>query len=187
MRVDVSEGIDPGDWAPSPTEDRVLVGGRTVWTGPFHPPVLVAQPNRWGVIEAYFPDVPCLVEADPAVTGHLPLPGDVVGFVDRSHRPLAEPPKDDTGRRLMKRAVGLGKSLGQIKGVKVAATPFARTLPLLTPSDAHGLIWACAELGLTGLRPLEGLAGGVALTVREEHGPPELDRVTEVIRTVVGR
>lgn len=187
MSVDVSEGISPEKWAPLPGHDRVLVGGHTVWTGPFRAPVVVAQPNRWGVIEQDFPDVRCLVEADPPVTAHLPLPARVGGFLDRCHRPIDIPVEDEAGRRLMDQAARLARSLIQTRGVQVAATPFARTIPLLTPRTPADLIAECAEQGLVGIRPLSGLAGGVALSVRADHGPDHLDHVVSVIRNAVER
>lgn len=186
MRVDVSEGLFPEEWAPLPHHDRVLVGGHTIWTGPFEPPVVVAQPNRWGVIERDFPDVTCLVEADPSVTAHLPLPVRVGGFLDRTHRQIDAPGKDEAGRRLMERAARLARSLTQTRGLQVAATPFARTLPLITPRTPADLISECAQHDLVGIRPLSGLAGGVALSVRPEHGPEELDHIVSVIRDTVG-
>lgn len=187
MRVDVSEGISPDEWAPLPGHDRVLVGGHTVWTGPFDPPVVVAQPNRWGVVERDFPAEMCLVEADPPVTAHLPLPARISGFLDRSHRQIDVPGQEAIGRGLMDQAARLAKSLTQTRGVQVAATPFARTVPLLTPRTPTELISECAEQGLMGVRALSGLAGGVALSVRPEHGPDHLDHVVAVIRAAVGR
>lgn len=181
VKVDLSEGTSPENWAPLPTEDRVLVGGHTVWTGPFRPPVVVAQPNRWGVVEAGFPTVACLVEADPLVTAHLPLPQQVVGFVDRSHRPIDDPRRREAGLRLMETAARLATSLTQIKGVKVAATPFARTVPLLVARDPVSLIRSCTQRGMVGMRALPGLGGGVALTVNEDHGPDELERILRVL------
>lgn len=187
MSVDVSEGISPDEWAPLPGHDRLLVGGHTVWTGPFPDPVVVAQPNRWGVIERDFPAVPCLVEADPPVTGHLPLPARVGGFLDRRHRPIDAPVAEETGRRLIDQAARLAKSLTQTRGIQVAATPFARTIPLLTPRTPADLITECAAQGLVGIRALPGLAGGVALSVRPDHRPDHLDQVVSVIRSVVER
>lgn len=187
MKVDVSEGIPPERWANLPFDDRIMVGGHTVWTGPFRTPVLVAQPNRWGVVEAAFPGLPCVVEADVAVTGHLALPREVVGFVDRAHRPVAPPRESDSGRRLLGSAARVAKRLGQIREVKVAASPFARTIPLLTPRDTAALIRECEREGLVGLRDLPGLGGGIALSVREEHGPEALDRVVEVLARLILR
>lgn len=180
MRIDVSEGVPPESWADLPTDDRIMVGGHTVWVGPFHTPVVVAQPNRWGVIEGSFPDLPCLVEADPPVTGHLPLPDEVVGFLDRAHRTVGPPDKSDSGRELLRRGARLAKRIAQIRGVRLAASPFARTIPLLTPRDPATLMSDCATDGLVGLRPLAGTGGGVALSVREEHGPDELDQIVAV-------
>ncbi|MFP3913317.1 MAG: hypothetical protein ACLFWM_00450 [Actinomycetota bacterium] len=182
MTVDVSEEVPYRQWADLPRGDRVLVGGHTVWSEPVRPPLLVSQPNRWGVVEDHFPPVPCLVEADPAVTGHLPLPDEVVGFVDRAHHPLDAPRETETGRRLLQEAIRLSRRLTQIRGLKVAATPFARTIPILTPRDARALAEGCESDGVAGLRPLEGLGGGVALSIRPEHGPGDLDRIVEVLR-----
>lgn len=185
MRVDVSEGIDPEEWPPLPTDDRLMVGGRTLWTGPFRPPVVVAQPNRWGVIEVDFPAVPCLVEADPVVTGCLPLPDQVVGFVDRAHRPIPAPSDHETGRLLIDRAARLGKQLTQTRRVRLAAGPVARTLPLLTPRHPDDLIAACADRGVVGLRPLAGMAGGVALSVHVDHRPDQLGHLVTAFREAV--
>jgi hypothetical protein len=181
VTIDVSEGAGPDTWAPLPTDDRVMVGGHTVWTGPFRTPVVVPQPNRWGVIESGFPDVPCVVEADPLVTAHLPLPGLVVGFVDRTHRAIDEPYRRDTGLRLMETAARLAKRLTQIKGVRVVATPFARTVPLLVGHDPLSLVRRCSERGLVGMRPLPAVGGGVALSVNEDHGPDELERIQGIL------
>lgn len=185
MTIDVSEGIDPSLWAPLPTNDRVLVGGRTVWTGPFSEPVVVAQPNRWGVIEAEFPDVRCLLEGDPPVTGHLPQPRKVMGYVDRSHQPIDPPQATAAGERLMATAESLAKSITQLGGVTVAATPFARTIPLMIPLEPSRLIATCREHGLLGIHPLPGMAGGIALAVTERHGPKELRTIVEVLASAV--
>lgn len=186
MTIDLSEGIDPSEWGPLPTNDRVQVGGTTVWTGPYDPPVLVAQPNRWGVVESQFPDVPCLVEIDPAVSGWLPMPEDVLGYVDRAHRRIEEPTAGAVGRRLMDDAEHLAKSLTQIRGVVVAARPFARTAPLITPLEAGLVVVRFQDHGLVGVRPLEQMAGAIALTVRDEHHPEDLRRVADVLAEILG-
>lgn len=183
--MNVAEGAPPAEWASLPDGDRVLVGGHTVWTGPFRAPIVVAQPNRWGVIEDRFPDLPCVVESDPVVTGCLPLPAAVLGFVDRAHRPI-DRPGCGHGRSLMDAAASLAAALTQIKGVKVAATPFARTIPLLVPRHPQGLIEECARRGVVGIRPLPGLGGGIALSVRAEHGRAELERIRLVLETCLG-
>lgn len=185
MRIDLAADIHESAWAPLPGHDRVMVGGRTMWIGPFDPPVLVAQPNRWGVIEGEFPPVPCLVEADPLVTGLLDLPEVVVGFVDRSHTPIDPPPATTLGKELMEAARILAKILTQIRGVVVAATPFARTVPVITPLEPSELIAACSVRGVVGIRPLAGMAGAVALTVGPDHGRVVLDRVAEVVAEAV--
>lgn len=183
-RVNVGEGIDPGEWGPLPEDDRVLVGGHTVWSGPFHPPVVVPQPNRWGVIESRFPDVACLVEADAEVTGSLPLPRRVVGFVDRAHRPIERPPTG-TGAELIEKARRLAGALSQIKGVGVAARPFARTIPLLVPAEGTDLIGRCRQRGVEGMRLLPGIGGGVALSAREEHRKGDLEQIVDAVRAAV--
>lgn len=185
MRIDLSEGIDPAEWGDVRSDDRVQVGGVTVWTGPFTTPVIVTQPNRWGVIEPRFPDVPCVVEVDPAVSGWLLMPADVVGYVDRAHRPVDAPQREASGKKLMERARRLAKIITQTRGVVVAATPFARTIPLLTPLDSQQLITGCKERGVVGMRPLSGMAGAVALTVREEHDEEHFRRVAEVLASVL--
>lgn len=182
LTVDVSDDIDPELWAPLPRRDRLAVGGRTIWLGAASGEVVVvAQPNRWGVVEREFPDAPCLVEADPPVTGLLPLPGDVRGFVDRTHRPIPPPRVTDVGRRLLAGAARLGKMFQQIKGVTIAATPFARTVPIITPREPDDLVVACRDRGLTGLRPLGSMAGAVAITVKPEHDRIALERIVEVL------
>lgn len=182
--IDVSEG-DWSTWAALPSEDRVQVGGYHVWTGPFDPPVIVAQPNRWGVVESAFPAEECVVEVDVAVSGWLPMPERVVGYVDRSHRPVAAPAALPAGKALMERARRLSKMLTQTRGVVVAASPFARTIPLLTPLGAADLTERCATRGVVGLRPLEGMAGAVAVTVHSEHRPEDLSAVADVISEIV--
>lgn len=138
------------------------------------------------MIERAFPDLPCLVEADPSVTGHLPLPDEVVGFVDRTHRSIDRPRPDPAGRRLMETAARLAKSLQQIKGVEVAAMPFARTVPLLVPRDPIRLADECVDDGLVGLRPLPELGGGVALSVHEDHDAGRLQHIVTVLRERTG-
>jgi hypothetical protein len=188
LTIDVSDDIDPELWAPLPRRDRLTVGGRTIWLGTHTGEVVVvAQPNRWGVVEREFPDAPCLVEADPQVTGLLPLPGDVRGFVDRTHRPIPPPKATDVGRRLLAGAARLGKMLQQIKGVTIAATPFARTVPIITPREPIDLVAACRERGVKGLRPLGSVAGGVAITVKPEHDRIALERIVEVLEQAARR
>lgn len=187
MRVDLAEGVPSDRWMPLPAHDRVMVGGHTVWTGPFESPVVVAQPNRWGIVEQEFPSVECLVEADPLVTGHLPLPAMVAGFVDRTHRPIAPPSALPEGKRMLEEGQRLAKRLDQIKGLRVAATPFGRTIPLVTPLEAETLIAAAAGEGLVGIRALDGLGGGFALSVGPAHGAAETDYVFGVLRALLSR
>ncbi len=185
VTIDLSEETDPTRWKALPTEDRLVVGGRTVWTGPFQTPVVVAQPNRWGVIESTFPETPCVVEVDAAVSGWLAMPDDVVGYVDRLHRPVDRPPPTPLGRELMDRAQRLAKALTQIRGVVVAASPFARTLPLITPMDPDRLVEACRAHDIVGIRSLGGMGGAVALTVRPEHRPEQLEIVATALAEIV--
>lgn len=185
VTIHLSEEPDPTHWETLPTGDRVVVGGRTVWTGPFETPVVVAQPNRWGVIESTFPEAPCMVEVDPAVSGWLAMPDDVVGYVDRLHRPVDRPQPTPLGRDLMTRAQRLAKALTQIRGVVVAASPFARTIPIITPMDPVKLVEACHGRDIAGIRPLRGIGGAVALTVRPEHRPEDLDTVATVLAELV--
>lgn len=187
VRIDVSEGIDPADFAPLPTHDRVFVGGRTVWTGPFEPPVIVSQPNRWGVIEQGFPTVPCIVEADPVVTGHLGLPEDVRGFLDRAHRPIDPPRPDPPGSDLMRAAARFCSMASQLKGVGPAAQPFARTVPLIIPQDVGVVLAELEADGIIGARPLPEMAGGIALTVHPEHTDSDLRHVVMVLERALGR
>lgn len=185
MTIDLSEETDPTRWESLPTGDRVVVGGHTVWTGPFQTPVVVAQPNRWGVIESSFPEAPCLVEVDPAVSGWLDMPDDVAGYVDRLHRPTDRPQPAPLGRALMNRAQRLAKTLTQIRGVVVAASPFARSVPLITPMDPERLLEACHDRDIVGIRRLRDMGGAVVLTVRPEHGPGELQTVATVFAEVI--
>lgn len=185
MILDVSEGIDPSRWAALPTDDRVLVGGRTVWTGPFRDPLVVCQPNRWGIIEASFPDVPCVIEVDPPVSGHLALPDRIVGFVDRSHAPIPPPAPDPLGTHLISGAQTLSKAVTQIRGITLAATPFARTIPLMTPRESHDVIAGCGDRGMEGVRPLPGLAGGVAITVTKRLAAADFETIVRVLKAVV--
>lgn len=187
MTIDLSEEIDPALWATLPDDDRVFVGGRTVWTGPFREPLVVAQPNRWGVIEEGFPDVACVVEVDAPVSGHLSMPARTVGFVDRAHRSVPPPERQPLGARLIAGAQTLSKAITQIRGVTVAAMPFARTIPLMTPREPADVIAECHRAGLVGIRRLPGLAGGVALTVTERLGPDDFGRIADVLAGVVGR
>ena len=185
MTIDLSEATDPTRWKSLPTGDRVVVGGHTLWTGPFETPVVVAQPNRWGVIESSFPEVPCIVEVDRAVSGWLSMPDHVVGYVDRFHRPTDRPKPTQLGRDLMNRAQRLAKALTQIRGVAVAGSPFARTVPLITPMEPEKLVEACSGRHIVGIRSLPGMGGAVALTVRPEHRSEHLDTVATVLAEVI--
>jgi hypothetical protein len=187
VTVDVSEGDDDRDWAPLPTHDRVLTGGRTVYLGVPDPPLLVTQPSRWGVVEESFPDVACLVECDPLVTAALPLPARVEGWVDRCHRPVEPPGRPRRAEELMGRAARFAGTLTQIRGVRVAATPFGRTIPILVQVEVGGLVAAAAREGVTGLRPLPGLGGGVALSVHPDHDEDALGRVRDVLAALLRR
>lgn len=187
MRVDLAEGVPPDRWTPLPSHDRVMVGGHTVWTGPFDAPVVVSQPNRWGVVEQQFPPVECVVEADPLITAHLPLPEVVEGFVDRTHRRIDPPPALTSGTRMMEEAQRLAKRLTQIRGLQVAATPFGRTVPFVSSVEAPAFIAAAAEEGLVGIRTLDGIGGGFALSVGPDHGSAETEHVFGVLRALMTR
>lgn len=182
--VDVGEEIEPSRWLPLPGDDRLMVGGRTVWTGPYEVPVLVAQPNRWGQAEETFPDLPALVEVDPLVSGHLPMPHQVVGWVDRAHRPVAEPRKTPAGRQLISDTARLAKLLDQIAGVRLVAMPGARTVAFMTPSEPMDVVARCLDAGVIGLRTLDGLAGGIAVAVAPAHTRADLERIAEVLSRV---
>lgn len=183
--IDLSGGSDPSSWALLPTHDRAMVGGTTVWLGGHTLPLVVPQPNRWGVIEQAFPDVPCVVEADPEVTPWMPLPPRIEGWLDRLHQPVDTPRRTQRGRQLMRRADRLGTRLSQIKGVSVVRRPFGRTLPLLTPLEPALLIAAAAGSGVVGIHPIPGLGGGVTITIGHEHTDNDLDRVVSVVSTAV--
>lgn len=185
MTVDISEGIDPHLWPDLPAHDRLVVGGHTFWVGPFQPPVIVAQPNRWGVVESCFPDVPCLVECDPDVIAELPLPAETVGFVDRAHRPIGPEDFGRSATELMRGAARLANRLTQIPGVVVFARPFARSIPLVTPREASAIVARCAAAGIRGMRALAGVGGGIVVTVREEHTAGDHDRVVEALAEAV--
>ena len=184
-RLDVGEAPDPTTWKGLPTEDRLLVGGRTVWLGPYAEPLIVCQPNRWGVVETEFPDIPCLVEIDPVVAGELPMPTEIVGWLDRAHEPLAAPVATATGREAMSRAARLANKLNSIRGVSVLTTGFARTIPLATGLEAAHLIEQSHQRGLQGIRPLPGTAGGFAITVDPLHSDPDLDFIESTLRSIV--
>jgi hypothetical protein len=187
VTVDVSEGGDHGAWAPLPTRDRVLTGGRTVYLGELEAPLLVTQPSRWGVIEASFPAMPCIVECDPLVTAALPLPARVEGWVDRCHRPVEPPGRARRAEELMGRAARFAGTLTQIRGVQVAATPFGRTIPLMVAVDVGDFVAGAARNGVTGLRPLPGLGGGVALSIHPSHDDAALGRVRDVLAVLLRR
>jgi hypothetical protein len=182
--IDVSEEIEATLWPPLPTGDRLVVGGRTVWLGPFDPPLLVAQPNRWGLVEDSFPRVACRVEADPVVAGLLPSPAEVVAWVDRAHRPIPPPVANSEGQRLIAAAGHLGKMIDLIKGVRLIAHPQGRTVAFTTPLEAADLITRCGP-ELTGMRRLDGLAGGVAVVVRPDHSARDLETIAAVIRRAI--
>lgn len=185
MTIDVSEGIEPDLWPDLPTHDRLVVGGHTFWTGPCRPPVVVSQPNRWGVIESRFPDVACVVECDPAVIADLPLPNRVVRFVDRAHRPISPDAFGRSGPQLMRAAARLANRLNQVPGITIFARPFARSIPIITPREAAWVAERCAEEGVRGLRTSPGVGGGIVLTVREEHTPRDHDRIVEALAEAV--
>lgn len=182
--IDVGEEIGPTLWPSLPTGDRLVVGGRTVWLGPFELPLLVAQPNRWGMVEDSFPEVACRVEVDPAVAGLLPHPAEVVAWVDRAHRPIPEPLASSEGRRLIAAAGRLGKMIDLIKGVRLIANPRGRTVAFTTPLEATDLIAGCGP-ELAGMRRLDGMAGGVAVVVRPDHSARDLETIAAVVRRAI--
>lgn len=147
---------------------------------------IVAQPNRWGIVESQFPEGPCLVEADPEVTAHLPLPACVEGFLDRAHRPIPPPRARSEGRELIDKTVRLAKQLAQIPDVRLIDSSVARTIPFLTPLEAALVIEGCRGLGVVGMRVLEGMGGAVALTVHSDHSEPHLARIAAALGRVVG-
>ena len=183
--LDLGEAPDPTPWKSLPTEDRLLVGGRTVWLGPHAEPLIVCQPNRWGVVETEFPGVPCLVEIDPVVAGGLPMPAEIEGWLDRAHVPVPAPIATEAGREAMSRAARLAKKLNSIRGVSVLTTGFARTIPLATALEAEDLISQSTTLGLSGIRPLPGTAGGFAITVDPLHSDPDLAFIESTLRSIV--
>ena len=187
MTIDVGEDIEPSRWAPLPAHDRVLVGGRTVWIESPDIPAIVTQPNRWGVVEADFPAVPCIVECDPELIRELAHPDEVVAFVDRRHERLDPSTFGTHGKELMRQAERLAKRLVQVRGVKVLARPFGRTVPLLTRREGSELAQECAAAGLVGLRPLSEVGGAVALTVNHRHTLEDLDRIAEIFGRHAGR
>ena len=182
--IDVGEEIEAARWPPLPTGDRLVVGGRTVWLEPFEIPLLVAQPNRWGLVEDSFPEVPCRVEADPVVVGLLPHPAEVVAWVDRAHRPIPQPVASSEGRRLIAAAGRLGKMIDLIKGVRLIADPRGRTVAFTTPLEATDLISACGN-ELAGIRRLDGIAGGVAVAVRPDHSARDLETIAAAVRIAI--
>lgn len=184
VSIHVGEQIDPSRWSPLPVADRVLVGGTTAWLGPFDVPLKVAQPNRWGMAEPSFPAVPCVVESDPLVTGQLPLPADVVGWVDRAHRTIDPPTATSAGSALIAAAARLAKMLDQTKGVRLVGPPTARTVALTTPLEPADLIARCIPL-LTGIRRLEGMAGAVAVVVTPDHSRQDLETIADVVHQAV--
>ena len=147
---------------------------------------IVAQPNRWGIVESQFPDGPCLVEADPQVTAHLPLPDCVESFLDRAHHPIPPPRVRSEGRELIDKTTRLAKQLAQIPSVSLIDSSVARTIPFLTPLDAAQLIEGCRRLGVVGMRVLEGMGGAVALTVHPDHEELHLARIAAALGRVVG-
>lgn len=185
MTLFVGEDVDPDSWAELPTHDRVFTGSETVFLPPLSPPVVVTQPNRWGVIEQRFPADPCLVECDPVVVAALPRPGNVAGWMDRRHRPIDLPGRPQRARGLIRRARRLAGMLASLPGVEVAAQPFARTIPLRVRADVTDLIGRMAEEGVVGLRPLEGLGGGLAVSVAPDHRDDDARRLTEILRRLV--
>jgi hypothetical protein len=185
VKIDVSEGIDPDLWPDLPSDDRLVVGGHTFWIGPFRPPVVVAQPNRWGVVESRFPNVPCIVECDPAVIAELPLPDEVMRFVDRAHRPITAEDFGRSGAELMRSAARLANRLTQIPGVSIVARPFARSIPIITPREASWLAERCAEAGIVGLRPLRGIGGAVILSVGEDQTAEDHHRIVEALSQAI--
>lgn len=160
-----------------------MVGGTTVWLGGHTLPLVIPQPNRWGLIEQTFPDVGCVVEADPEVTPWMPLPSRIEGWVDHRHHPIDPPRRTQRGRQLMLRAERLGTMLSQIKGVSVVRRPFGRTLPLMTPLEPARLIATAAADGIIGIHPIHGLGGGVIITIGHEHTDDDLSRVVSVVAT----
>lgn len=146
---------------------------------------IVSQPNRWGIQESLFPDGPCLVEADPEVTAHLPLPARIEGFVDRCHRPIPPPQPRPEGRELLEKTARLAKQLAQISTVRLIDLPVARTIPFLTPLEASQVTEGCRRLGVVGIRVLAGMGGAVALTVHLRHEEPHLAKIAADVGRVV--
>ncbi|MGH8911181.1 MAG: hypothetical protein ACRDVD_01615 [Acidimicrobiia bacterium] len=185
-QIEVGEGIETSLWPPLPVKDRLLVGGTTVWLGPFDIPLLVAQPNRWGMVEEAFPAVACLVETDPLIAGLLPQPANVVGWVDRAHRPIEPPKATGEGQTTIDAAGRLAKMIDQIKGVRLIARPQGRTVVFTTPLEAPDLIAKCRPK-LAGLRQLDGLAGAVAVVVAPSHSAVDLVSIATILRRAVDR
>ena len=185
-QIEVGEGIETSLWPPLPARDRLLVGGKTVWLGPFDIPLLVAQPNRWGMVEDSFPAVACLVETDPLIGGLVPQPAHVVGWVDRAHRAIERPKATPEGQATIDAAGRLAKMIDQIKGVRLVARPQGRTVALTTPLEARDLISRCRP-ELAGLRKLDGIAGAVAIAVAPGHSAEDLVSIATILRRAVDR
>lgn len=185
--VNFGEDLDDRDWAALPDDSRLLVGGRTVWTRPPASGVLVTQPNRWGLAEDRFPDVPCLVEIDPVVAGLLPRPATVQGWLDRRHRPIPPPQASSHARYLLELARRLGARLNQVKSVRILARPNARTVVFSTPAEPDDLIAAAHRAGIEGLRAITGMAGAVAAVMRPEQTDEHRDRLLGLVADVAAR
>lgn len=131
--------------------------------------------------------MPCVVEIDPVVSGELPMPAEVVAWVDRCHRSLETPVSSETGRYSIKQARRLANMLNSMNGISILAGGFARTIPLSTPLEASELIERAERRGLSGIRALPEIAGGIAITVDISHDHATLVAVAAALEDAVGK
>src|SRR5690606_17828951 len=97
------------------------------------------------------------------------------------------PGRSPEGREAMRKASRLASMVAQLKGVGPLTRDFARTVPLITPVEAVQIIELFDSCGIVGVRPLDGLAGGLALTVRADHAEGELRSSAEPLAQPLGR
>ena len=175
------------------TADHLVVGGRTVWveSGPGPAAIVASHPNQLGSAEdlggmiamARRLGAACYVEIDPPLVGVVEVPAPALPIV---HWPggCSRAGKAAAGRA-QQGAAALRRRLTQIGGLLFPVEhPFGRTLTVVLPVPADGVIAALARSGVRLGRAVFW-EGGVTMTVGWWHTRAQIDALAAAVASVI--